>query len=119
MSSILDRVMATLNHEENKISKEVKQARIEMEKRRDNWLTNPCYLTGIEFSFALATYKAELHHYTAGLKRTLEIESSRLRDVVEFLGYENHMCERYWGQLVDGPMLASPPRRPDAQQQGS
>lgn len=101
MSAIPQGIKAMTLDQHPKISPEFKEARKSLVERRENWLDNPSYLTGIQYSFALATYKAALKTLTDLLGIGIE------KDVLEMISYENHMCEQYWGELVDGPMLVS------------
>jgi hypothetical protein len=93
----------TLDQHKN-VPQEFKTVRATLIEHREAYQNNPGYMSGIQYSFALATYKAALAKLTDQLGATIE------KDLLEIISYENHMCEQYWGELVNGPMLVA--RRP-------
>ena len=101
MSAIPQGIKAMTLDQHKSIPLEFKTVRATLVERRQAWQENPGYMSGIQYSFALATYKAALAKLTDQLGSAVE------KDVLEMISYENHMCEQYWGELADGPMLVS------------
>lgn len=114
MTAIPASVLALARGEMNtKLSQRLKDARSAVLEARDRWQLNPGYASGTAYAYKVGRYAVELET----LAEKTELHNDR--DVMEFIGYENHMCQQYWNEIADGPMLVSTPRRKRLQPQGS
>lgn len=114
MSAIPASVLALARGEINtKLSQRLKDARQAVLEARDKWQLDPCYATGTAYALKVGKYSTELEH----LADNKELHNDR--EIMEFIGYENHMCQQYWNEIADGPMLVTVPRRSRLQPQGN
>jgi hypothetical protein len=114
MSAIPASVVALAKGEMNKkLPQRLKDARAAVLEARDKWQINPGYASGTAYALKVGRYAVELEV----LAENTGLHSDR--EIMEFIGYENHMCQQYWNEIVDGPMLVSAPRRNRVQPQGS
>lgn len=68
---------------------------------RHNWQQNPSYSAGMSYAYKVGVF----HEALTNLSEQPESPSSAT--IMEMIGYEKHMCQQYWKELVDGPMLVS------------
>lgn len=114
MTAVPASVMALAKGQLNtKVSQRLKDARQAVLDARDAWQANPGYASGTAYALKVGKYSTELEH----LADNKELRNDR--EIMEFIGYENHMCQQYWSEIADGPMLVSTPRRSRLQPQGN